>query len=90
MRTAIKIWTIRASVLVTALIMIGFGLGSSIIIFTECVKIVLALGYTKFKTGVILSGIGIVLIWLVTLLGDSANAFLITGFNKASEVEETK
>jgi hypothetical protein len=90
MRTAIKVWAIRASVIVSSLIMIGFGLGASVVIFSECVKIVLGLGYTKLKTGAILSGIGIALMWLVTLLGDSANAFLISGFKKASQVEETE
>lgn len=90
MRTAIKVWAIKASVLVSSLIIVGFGLGSSAIIFSECVQIVLGLGYTKLKTGAILSGIGIVLIWLVTLLAESANAFFITGFKKASKAEETK
>jgi hypothetical protein len=84
----VKIWLTKGSVYLVALGMIGFGLFSSITIFAESVEIVLSMGYTKQGSAAILSGVGLVLIWLVTLLGDSANAFLITSFKKVSEAEE--
>jgi hypothetical protein len=83
-----KVYLIKSSAFLIALLMIGFGLFSSIMIFAQSVEIILAFGYTKEKSTVILSGIGFLLIWLVTLLGDSANAFLVAGYKKASEVEE--
>jgi len=84
----VKIWLTKGSVFLLALGMIGFGLFSSITIFAESVEIVLSMGYTKQGSAAILSGVGLVLIWLVTLLGDSANELLLTGFKKASELEE--
>jgi hypothetical protein len=83
-----KVYLIKSSAFLLALLMIGFGIFSSIMIFAQSVEIILAFGYTKEKSAVILSGIGFLLIWLVTLVGDSANEFLIAGYKKASEVEE--
>ena len=84
----VKIWLTKGSVFLIALGMIGFGLFSSIAIFAESVEIVLTMGYTKQASAAIISGIGLILIWLVTLLGDSANELMLTGFKKASELEE--
>ena len=89
MRTAIKIVLIKACTFITALLMVGFGLFSSIVIFAESVDIILAMGYTKEKAAVIMACVGLALIWLATLLGDSANEFMLAGFKKASEVEES-
>ena len=84
-----KAWLMRGSTFITALLMVGFGLFSSIIIFAESVDIITTMGYTKEKAAVIMAGIGLALIWLATLLGDSAHEFMLAGFKKASEIEES-
>jgi uncharacterized membrane protein len=84
----IKAWLTKASTFTLALLIVAFGLGSSIVIFAESVNLILAMGYTKEKAAVIMACIGLVLIWLATLLGDSAHALMRVGFKKASEVEE--
>lgn len=89
MRTAIKATLIKACTFTIALVIVGFGLFSSIVIFAESIDIILAMGYTKEKAAVIMSCVGLALIWLATLLGDSAHEFMLAGFKKASEVEET-
>ena len=89
MRTAVKAWTYKIAAFLIALMMMGFGLFASIVIFAESVGIVTAMGYTKEATAVTLGVIGLVLIWLVTLLGTSANAYMVYGIKKASEVEES-
>ena len=89
MRTAVKAWAYKVATFLTALMMMGFGLFASIVIFAESVGIVTAMGYTKEATAVILGAIGLVLIWLVTLLGTSANEFILVGIKKASEAEES-
>ena len=88
MRTTIKASLIRACTFITALLIVGFGLFSSIVIFAESVDIILTMGYTKEKAAVIMACIGLALIWLATLLGDSAHEFMLAGFKKASESEE--
>ena len=88
MRTTIKASLIRACTFITALLLIGFGLFSSIVIFAESVDLILTMGYTKEKAAVIMACIGLALIWLATLLGDSAHEFMLAGFKKASESEE--
>ena len=88
MKTAIKVALIKACVFITALLMVGFGLFASIAIFAESVEIILTMGYTKEKAAVIMACVGLALIWLATLLGDSAHEFMLAGFKKASEVEE--
>lgn len=85
----IKAWLTKASIFTTALLMVGFGLFASIAIFAESVDIILAMGYTKEKAAVIMACIGLALIWLATLLGDSANSLMQVAF-KTSEPEETK
>ena len=84
----IKAWLTKASTFTLALSMVAFGLMSSIVIFAESISIILAIGYTKEKAAVIMACIGLALIWLATLLGDSAHALMQAGFKKASEVEE--
>ena len=81
----IKAWLTKASIFTTALLMVGFGLFASIAIFAESVDIILAMGYTKEKAAVIMACIGLVLIWLATLLGDSANALMQIAFKSKSE-----
>ena len=88
MRTTIKASLIRACTFITALLIVGFGLFSSIVIFAESVDLILTMGYTKEKAAVIMACIGLALIWLATLLGDSAHEFMLAGFKKASESEE--
>ena len=88
MRTTIKVTLIKACTFITALLMVGFGLFSSIVIFAESVDIILTMGYTKEKAAVIMACIGLALIWLATLLGDSAHEFMLAGFKKASEEEQ--
>jgi hypothetical protein len=68
--------------------MVGFGLISSILIFAEMVGIVASMGYTKEGSAVIIGAIGLVLIWLVTLLGGSANALIQAGIKQAKKVEK--
>ena len=80
---------IKAATFTVALLMVGFGLFSSVAIFAESVQIVLTLGYTKEKAAVIMACIGLGLLWLATLLGDSAHEFMLAGFKKAAEVEES-
>ena len=87
MKTTIKATLIKACTFITALLMVGFGLFSSIMIFAESVDIILTMGYTKEKAAVIMACIGLALIWLATLLGDSAHALMLAGFNKASKEE---
>ena len=80
---------IKAATFTVALLMVGFGLFASIAIFAESVEIILTMGYTKEKAAVIMACIGLALIWLATLLGDSAHEFMLAGFKKASEIEES-
>ena len=89
MKTAIKVALIKACVFITALLMVGFGLFASIAIFAESVEIILTMGYTKEKAAVIMACVGLALIWLATLLGDSAHEFMLAGFKKASDIEES-
>lgn len=89
MKTAIKVALIKACVFITALLMVGFGLFASIAIFAESVEIILTMGYTKEKAAVIMACIGLALIWLATLLGDSAHEFMLAGFKKALDIEES-
>lgn len=83
--TKIKAWLTKASIITIALLIVGFGLISSIVIFAESVEIILTMGYTKEKAAVIMACIGLVLIWLATLLGDSANALMQIAFKSKSE-----
>ena len=80
---------IKEATFTVALLMVGFGLFASIAIFAESVEIILTMGYTKEKAAVIMACIGLALIWLATLLGDSAHEFMLAGFKKASEIEES-
>jgi uncharacterized membrane protein YjgN (DUF898 family) len=89
MRTAVKAWIYKIAAFLAALAMMGFGLFASIAIFAESVGIVATMGYTKEASAAILVFIGLVLIWLVTLLGNSANAYMLFGIKKASEVEKS-
>jgi hypothetical protein len=88
MRTAIKAWAYKSATFLLALMMMGYGLIASIVIFAEMVGIVTTMGYTKEATAVVLGAIGLVLIWLVTLLGSSASALIQAGIKQATKAEE--
>ncbi len=65
--------------------MVVFGTGSGIVIFTRSAEIVLGMPYTNAEASAILIGIGVILIWLIVLLTESAEWIVREGFKKVEK-----
>jgi hypothetical protein len=90
MKTTIKSWLLKTVSVMVAIAMASFGLIASILIFTESIAIVATLDIARDTSIIVLSGIGLALIWLITLLAESANYIVITSFNKANKTKGPK
>ena len=86
MKTSIKILLLKAITYITSIVMMIFGVGSGIVIFTRSAEIILHMPYTKAEASAIIVGIGIALIWLIVLLAESAEWITKAGFKKAENI----
>ena len=84
MRTAIKVYMLKAAAFLTAIFFTGFSFLASLVIFAESVLITKDMHLTSPAKYGIMFGIGFVLIWLVTLAADSSQWILKNGFKKAN------
>ena len=84
MRTAIKVYMLKAAAFLTAIFFTGFSFLASLVIFAESVLITKDMHLTNPAKYGIMFGIGFVLIWLVTLAADSSQWILKNGFKKAN------
>jgi hypothetical protein len=87
MRTAIKAYMLKLTVIITAILMSTFSFFASLVIFYRSVEIVNNMYYTMPTNYVILFGIGFVLIWLVTLSADSAEWIMKKGLERANNLK---
>ena len=86
MKSAVKAMVIKASVITLCVSMALFGLISSIVIFSESILIIQKLNYTQIEEYGIVLAIGFVLMWLMTLVTDSVEHIIKTGFEKANKL----
>tara|TARA_R100000388_G_scaffold71530_1_gene51824 strand:- start:105 stop:389 length:285 start_codon:yes stop_codon:yes gene_type:complete len=86
MKSAVKAMVIKASVITLCASMALFGLISSIVIFSESILIIQKLNYTQIEEYGIVLAIGFVLMWLMTLVTDSVEHIIKTGFEKANKL----
>ncbi len=86
MRTSIKILMLKSVTFLLGMVMVVFGAGAGIVIFTRSIEIVLGMPYTSEETSAILIGIGIALIWLIVLLTESAEWIVREGFKKVDKI----
>tara|TARA_R100000152_G_C6752841_1_gene176565 strand:- start:732 stop:1001 length:270 start_codon:yes stop_codon:yes gene_type:complete len=83
----IKSGLIKASVFALGLFMAGFSFIASLVIFARMVEIIQNMYYTApTKYGMIV-GIGLVLIWLISLAANSAQWIVQEGFKKANQTK---
>lgn len=86
MRTSIKILMLKSVTFLLGIVMVVFGAGSGIVIFTRSAEIVLDMPYTSAETSAIMIGIGTALIWLIILLAESAEWIVREGFKKVDKI----
>jgi hypothetical protein len=87
MKTAIKVYMLKVTAVITAILMTTFSFFASLVIFYRSVEIVGNMYYTMPTNYVILFGIGFVLIWLVTLSADSAEWIMKKGLERANNLK---
>jgi len=85
MKTSIKILMLKSVTFLVGIAMVVFGMGSGIVIFTRSAEIVLGMPYTNAEASAILIGIGVILIWLIVLLTESAEWIVREGFKKVEK-----
>ena len=88
MRTSIKILMLKSVTFLLGMVMVVFGTGSGIVIFTRSVEIVLGMPYTNAEASAILIGIGVILIWLIVLLTESAEWIVREGLKKVELIKK--
>ncbi len=88
MKTSIKILMLKSVTFLLGMVMVVFGTGSGIVIFTRSVEIVLGMPYTNAEASAILIGIGVILIWLIVLLAESAEWIVREGFKKVELIKK--
>jgi hypothetical protein len=88
MKTSIKILMLKSVTFLLGMVMVVFGTGSGIVIFTRSVEIVLGMPYTNAEASAILIGIGVILIWLIVLLTESAEWIVREGFKKVELIKK--
>ncbi len=87
MKTGIKVFMLRLVSFMTAFSMVAFGFGASFVILMRSSEILVHMYYTKPVFYGILAAIGITLIWLISLMSDSAEWIMKSGFEKAAKLE---
>jgi hypothetical protein len=87
MKTGIKVFLLKVVSFLTALGMVGFGFVASFVILVRSSEILLEFHYTEHVFYAILAAIGITLMWLVSMLSDSAEWIMRGGFEKAAKLE---
>ena len=87
MKTGIKVFLLRLVTFITAFSMVAFGFVASFVILIRSSEILLEFHYTEHVFYGILAAIGITLIWLVSMLSDSAEWIMKGGFRKAAKLE---
>jgi len=86
-RTGIKVFMLRLASFMTAFCMVSFGFLASFVILMRSSEILANMYYTKPMFYGILAAIGITLIWLISLMSDSAEWIMKSGFKKAAKLE---
>jgi ABC-type nickel/cobalt efflux system permease component RcnA len=86
MRTSIKILLLKSVTFLVGLLMVAFGIGSGAVIFARSTEIVSSMPYTSEEASGILVFIGIILIWLIVLLAESAEWIVREGFKKVEKI----
>jgi hypothetical protein len=89
MKTAIKAWSLKVTVFLTAIFFTTFSFIASLVIFAESIEITLSMGYTTSAKYGMIFGIGFVLIWLVTLAAESSQWIMKNGFKKANDIKRS-
>ena len=88
MKTSIKVLALKSATFLMGFAMVVFGTGSGIVIFTRSAEIVLGMPYTNAEASAILIGIGVILIWLIVLLAESAEWIVREGFKKVELIKK--
>jgi nitrate reductase gamma subunit len=88
MKTSIKILMLKSVTFLLGIVMVVFGAGSGIVIFTRSAEIVLGMPYTNTEASAILIGIGVILIWLIVLLTESAEWIVREGLKKVELIKK--
>lgn len=88
MRTAVKVWLLKITSLITSVFIAVFCVGAGAVIFTRSIEIISGMHYTNTESAGIIVGIGALLIWIIVLGADSAEHILKAGFKKANDFQQ--
>ena len=86
MKTASRAMVLKIASFMLAVVISLYSMGASVLIFTEIIPVVKKLNYTDAQTYGIMAAIALVLMWLMTLVTDSAEHIVKTGFKKADKI----
>jgi hypothetical protein len=89
MKTTIKSCMLKVTAFLTALFFTSFSFLASLVIFAESIELTQALHLTSPEKYGIIVGIGLILIWLVTLAADSSQWIMKNGFKKANDIKRS-
>mgnify|MGYP001219657586 CR=1 FL=1 len=83
----IKSTALKVATFALGLSMASFSFFASLVIFARTVEIIQNMYYTKPIMYGIIMGIGLVLIWLISLTASSAQWIVQEGFKKADQIK---